>query len=185
MLKPVPVIAAAGILALGLIGLAAWLAQHEPGSASATPAATQAGPPIGGSLRNFRPIDPPRPAPDAGFLDGERHVIGLAAFRGKVVLLNFWATWCGPCVEEMPSLDRVQAKLGSDDFVVVALSQDRGGLPVVERFYRKLGLSKLDRYFDPDNGFANRLGIQELPTTLILDRDGRAVGALGLRTVAA
>src|ERR1700674_3441684 len=78
----------------------------------------QQGPPIAGSVGNFSRIDPSLPAPDDGFTDIGGHSLSLADFRGKLLLLNLWATWCGPCVAEMPSLDRLQAALGSANFMV-------------------------------------------------------------------
>ena len=136
------------------------------------------GAPAVGAVAHFTPIDPPRPASDAAFEDGDGRRLTLADFRGRVVLLNFWATWCGPCVVEMPSLDRLQARLGGADFTVVALSQDRGGAEVVAPFYRRLGLAGLGVYLDPLNRVARAFAVQGLPTTIILDRQGRAVGAL-------
>ena len=177
MVKPVLVIAVAGLLASTAIGLVAWWPQRVSGAGPIAAAAAASGPPIGGSVEDFRPIDPPRPTPDATFLEADGGSIQLSALRGRIVLLNFWATWCGPCVEEMPSLDRLQGRMASDDFAVVALSEDRG-MPTVERFFKKLGLARLGRYLDPDNGLQGRLGINALPTTMILDRDGRALGAL-------
>ena len=136
------------------------------------------GAPAVGAVAHFTPIDPPRPASDLAFEDGAGRRLTLADFRGRVVLLNFWATWCGPCVVEMPSLDRLQARLGGADFTVVALSQDRGGAEVVAPFYRRLGLAGLGVYLDPLNRVARAFAVQGLPTTIILDRQGRAVGAL-------
>src|ERR1700690_4494598 len=85
------------------------------------------GPPIAGSVENFSRINPSLPAPDDGFSDVNGHSLSLADFRGKYLLLNLWATWCGPCVAEMPSLDRLQAVLGSANFAVLPISVDRGG----------------------------------------------------------
>ncbi|MEM7221635.1 MAG: TlpA family protein disulfide reductase [Pseudomonadota bacterium] len=110
--------------------------------------------------------------------DGQVEIPG--SFEGKVVLLNFWATWCPPCVEEMPSLDRLQAALGGERFEVVALSLDQGGLPVVEAFYQDHGLEHLGIYLDEEAGRAfqhYRVGV--LPTSILLLADGRTVGTLG------
>src|SRR5215813_5982396 len=71
-------------------------------------------PPLSGAVADFSRIDPPLPAPGAAFRDSAGKVLHLADFRGKVVLLNIWATWCAPCRAEMPSLDRLQASLGGD-----------------------------------------------------------------------
>ena len=137
-----------------------------------------ASPPRNGPMAEFTPIDPPRPAPAAGFAAADGSAVSLDSFRGRVVLLNLWATWCGPCVEEMPSLDRLQARLGGADFAVVAVSQDFGGLATVAPFYRRHGIAKLAIYTDSRNELSHKLGIQGLPTTMLFGRDGRAVGAL-------
>jgi thiol-disulfide isomerase/thioredoxin len=137
-----------------------------------------AGPPLGGTVSDFTVIDPPRPAPVTSFADRDGGSLSLADFRGKVVLLNLWATWCAPCVAELPSLDRLQARLGGPDFEVLALAQDLGGRDTVASFYRSHGIERLGLYADRSSTLAHKLGINGLPTTLLLDREGRAVGAL-------
>lgn len=122
--------------------------------------------------------DSPKPAPNLTFENGESAQQSLADFRGKVVLLNIWATWCGPCRREMPTLDRLQAKLGGPDFEVVALSIDRAGIPVVKKFYEELSLKALRVYVDKTSRTTQELGIVGLPTTLLLDRSGQELGRL-------
>lgn len=119
--------------------------------------------------------DEPRPVPELRFADGNGRPLALADFRGKVVLLNIWATWCGPCRAEMPTLDRLQAKLGGPDFEVVALSIDRAGMGAVDRFYAEIGVKHLGRYLDVTAKTARDLGAYGLPTTLLIDREGREV----------
>jgi len=140
--------------------------------------AAQPGPPIAGSVENFSRIDPSLPTPDDGFTDVAGHPLSLADFRGKYVLLNVWATWCGPCVAEMPSLDRLQAQLGGADFVVLPVSVDRGGAVLVTDFYGKHRIQHLGVYVDPSNRIARSLSVSGLPTSFLLGPDGRAVGAL-------
>ncbi|MBT8764799.1 TlpA family protein disulfide reductase [Pseudomonas sp. DB1] len=113
---------------------------------------------------------------DVRFVDGEGKPRSLADFRGKVVLLNLWATWCVPCRQEMPTLDRLQAKLGGNDFQVVALSLDQGGLQVVQDFYREIGIQHLQIYLDEQMQTIQSLGAFGLPVTLLLDREGRELG---------
>ena len=120
----------------------------------------------------------PQPLPSFEFADGDGQTLSLAAFRGKVVLLNIWATWCVPCREEMPSLDRLQAALGGADFQVVPLSLDRKGVAVVMTFYAEIGLAHLPIYIDDTGRAAWDLRLFGIPTTLLLDRDGREVGRL-------
>jgi thiol-disulfide isomerase/thioredoxin len=120
----------------------------------------------------------PQALPEIRFENGEGETMSLADFRGSVVLLNIWATWCAPCRREMPTLDRLQAALGGPDFQVVALSIDRQGLPVVREFYDELGLETLGIYVDATGGAQRALSVLGVPTTLLLDREGNEVGRL-------
>ena len=120
-------------------------------------------------------FDRPRDVPEIRFKNAEERDLTLADFRGKVVLLNIWATWCVPCRKEMPALDRLQAQLGDDDFVVLPLSIDRAGLPAVRRFYEELGLQKLGIYIDASGAAPRALGAPGVPTTLLIDRQGREI----------
>ena len=159
-------------------GLAAALAAILALGGLQTAASGGAEPPLAGSVANFTPFDEPRPIPQASFIDGESRPVTLADFKGRVVLLNFWASWCGPCAVEMPSLDRLQRDLGGPDFQVVALSLDEQGIAIVDNFFSKLGIEHLEVYLDRPGALAKALGIQGLPMTLILDRDGKALGGL-------
>jgi thiol-disulfide isomerase/thioredoxin len=120
----------------------------------------------------------PRSLPEIRFENGEGEAMSLADFKGSLVLLNIWATWCAPCRREMPTLDRLQATLAGADFQVVALSLDRNGLPVVQEFYAELGLETLPIYVDESGAAQRALNVLGLPTTLLLDRDGNEVGRL-------
>jgi thiol-disulfide isomerase/thioredoxin len=126
----------------------------------------------------FAVHDSPKPLPEIQFENDQGEGMSLADFRGKVVLLNFWATWCAPCRREMPTLDRLQAELGGPDFQVVALSLDRKGLPIVQEFYKELGLETLPIYVDESGKAQRALSVLGLPTTLLLDRDGNEIGRL-------
>ena len=120
-------------------------------------------------------FEQPRPLPDIRFQDDQGRALKLADFRGRVVLLNVWATWCVPCRQEMPTLDRLEALLGGDDFVVIALSIDRKGVDAVRDFYREIGVQKLAVYLDPSATGSRGLAIEGVPTTLLIDRQGREV----------
>ncbi|MBP2297789.1 TlpA family protein disulfide reductase [Azospirillum picis] len=149
------------------------------GAADAPPAAPAAALPVSSTgadkLEKFREAEP-KPMPPLSFVDGEGRRVDLADFKDRVVLLNLWATWCGPCVKEMPSLDRLQAQLGGDRFQVVALSLDRGGQAVVEPFYKKTGVEHLALFLDPGSQSMKTLGLRGLPTTILVDPDGRELG---------
>jgi thiol-disulfide isomerase/thioredoxin len=134
--------------------------------------------PLTGSVADFSRIDPPLPAPGEAFKDSGGRTLHLADFRGKVVLLNIWATWCGPCKAEMGSLDRLEATLGGADFIVLPVSIDRSGGPAVALFYNQRDLTHLGVYLDARSALADRMGIDGVPTSFLIDRDGRLVGKL-------
>ncbi len=131
-----------------------------------------------GWLQNYRPTEPPAPAPDAAFLGPDGSDITLDRFRGKLVVLNFWATWCAPCRREMPTLDRLQESLGGERLEVVALSIDRDGAERVDPFFEKIGVRRLQRYLDPRNALGKAMAVRRLPTTIVLDAEGREIGRL-------
>jgi thiol-disulfide isomerase/thioredoxin len=135
-------------------------------------------PPISGAMAKFTLSVPPRPAPVAEFQDADNNSASLLDFGGKVVLLNVWATWCAPCVEEMPALDRLQADLGDEGLVVVALSIDLQGAKVVRPFYEKHGIKHLGIYVDFTNSFSKLIGVDAVPSNLLISRDGLFVGKL-------
>ena len=118
----------------------------------------------------------PRAVSDLKFIDGNGAPRSLAQFRGKLVLLNVWATWCPPCRREMPTLERLQAELGGPDFEVVALSIDRGGRAAVDSFFDEINVQALKVYVDPTTAVRNDLALTAFPTTLLIDRQGREIG---------
>src|SRR3990172_4604481 len=126
------------------------------------------------SVFNIHPQ--PRVLPAIRFADENERAMTLQDFRGKFVLLNIWATWCVPCRKEMPTLDRLQAKLGGPDFEVVALSIDRGGPFVVSTFYSEIGIRALRIYVDKTGEASANLGVAGIPTTLLIDRESREIG---------
>ena len=126
-------------------------------------------------LGEFIPASPLLPAPATSFIDLAGNPASLAEFAGKIVLVNLWATWCEPCLREMPSLERVQSRLG-DKITVVAISEDRGGSKTVEPFIGKLGLRSVKVYLDPKSGMERALKVQGLPTSFLIDREGRILG---------
>ena len=128
----------------------------------------------------FALLPAPRPLPSIQFVDGAGRRLTSEDFRGKVVLLNFWATWCVPCREEMPALDRLQATLGGKDFEVVAVSIDKGdkGPAALKLFYRDVGIRHLRIYHDPTGDSGYEVGMIGIPTTLLLDREGNELGRM-------
>lgn len=120
----------------------------------------------------------PRDVSEISFEDGDGNSLTLADFEGKLILLNVWATWCGPCRKEMPTLDALQAELGGTDFEVVALSIDRQGIDVVNEFYQEVGIEHLAPYVDQTGMASADLGAVGIPSTLLLDRQGKEIGRL-------
>jgi thiol-disulfide isomerase/thioredoxin len=120
----------------------------------------------------------PEELPEVKFQDANGKERTLADWRGKIVLLNLWATWCLPCRKEMPALDRLQRDLGSDRFEVVALSVDRTGLAGARKFLDETKVEKLALYADGTARMANTLRAAGLPATLLIDREGREIGRL-------
>lgn len=120
----------------------------------------------------------PLPIPKISFFDEGGNSIALDRWHCKVLLLNGWATWCGPCRHEMPTLDRLQATLGSERFAVVALSIDRAGAGVVRNFFDEVGIRHLDIFIDETMKTARDLSIFGLPGSLLIGPDGRELGRL-------
>ncbi len=131
-----------------------------------------------GTLQNLTLHKERIPVPEALFLDKDGKQRSLAEFRGKIVLLNVWATWCAPCRYEMPALNRLQKAMAGKDFTVLAMSIDRRGIAKVEQFFRELKLDALSIFVDPTGRSARRMGVVGLPTTLLIDRQGREIGRL-------
>jgi thiol-disulfide isomerase/thioredoxin len=154
-------------LAVLLFGTAAafWLVPNIGGSG-------------GGMPGDFAMASELRPAPTTEFRTPTGKRLTLADFRGRVVLLNIWATWCGPCRAEMPSLDRLQAMHKGDGLAVIALSVDRDGGGAVRRFFQQSGIRSLSPYLDANGAIASAVRARSIPTTVLIDRDGNVVGSL-------
>lgn len=153
--------------------------------ASATPFAAAAAP-AGGDLSRFATGDLARldfshagtPAPDTAFEAKGGKTLSLADFKGKVVVLNLWATWCAPCVTEMPTLDTLQSLFPAQDLAVVTVSMDMAGWRAVEPFWQKRGLRNIAPYLDKKNQLALGYKARGLPLTVIYDRSGKEIARI-------
>lgn len=143
--------------------------QGEAPSSAGSPAAAQ-GYPTGRLDRSHAGTL----APATMFEDGDGRPINLAAFRGRPLLVNLWATWCGPCVIEMPSLDMLAAREG-DALQVLAVSQDLDGRQKVSDFFAARRFAALEAHLDPRMELMTALGLDTLPTTILYDAQGLEV----------
>ncbi len=126
----------------------------------------------------FRVTEPPIPVPGEPFVVGADKLATLGDYKGKGVVLNFWATWCAPCVREMPALSRLQTQLEKDGggIVVLTLSRDLDGAPVVEEFFEKKQITNLPVLIDKKSRLGAKMKIYGLPATIFIDPDGMERG---------
>lgn len=120
----------------------------------------------------------PLDLPDINFNDASGATKSLADWRGKIALLNIWATWCVPCRDEMPALDKLETDLGGDAFEVVAVNIDKNGPDKAKAFLQETGATHLALYTDPSGKLFAALKAVGMPTTLIIDRDGKEIARL-------
>ena len=175
-MRQMPLHIAVLLVAVGALTIAAVTAACLISPAGICVATRPAPVPTAAGGFKFTPLAAPRPLPELRFADAGGRKLTLADFRGRLVLLNLWATWCVPCRKEMPTLDRLQARLGGPGFEVVALSIDREGVSAVQPFYKELGLKALRIYVGQSGEAADKLGAPNIPTTLLVDRNGRELG---------
>ncbi|MEO8716472.1 MAG: TlpA disulfide reductase family protein, partial [Acetobacteraceae bacterium] len=122
------------------------------------------------------PVVPPRPAPEIAFRTADGGSRRIADYAGKPVLVNLWATWCAPCVAELPSLAALARTLAPKGMQILPVSADRGGAKTVEAFYAAHGITGLAVLTDADSALMHGFGAPGLPTTYVIDAAGRIVG---------
>lgn len=171
-----PVIAGGALVAIG--GAMAFANSASDTPSNIETALESEGPELVGQMSTFRLEDRPLDATEITWrtLDGE--TFSLADYSGKVVLLNFWATWCGPCRRELPGLNNVAEQLTSDQFAVVAINIDTNPEETAETFADRLELNALELFIDPELRSTNALGLRSMPSTYLFDGDGKLIGKL-------
>ena len=115
---------------------------------------------------------------DISFTDPDGGEFQLSDFKGKTVLVNFWATWCAPCRKEMPMLSELQTEFGGDHFEVVTIATGRNALPGIRKFFSETGVDNLPLYLDPKQKLARQMGVLGLPITVILDPEGQEIARM-------
>lgn len=154
-----------------LVGAAAFAAARPAYAAPSVPK-------LAGYVGDYFPFDPPQMLPPIIFAgpNNERHA--LSELSGKIVLLNFWATWCAPCLAELPDLDQLQAAFSRDQFVVLALCEDAQSIARIQTYYARRNVAVLGGFMDPLGSALRAYAVPALPTSFILDRRGHARGIL-------
>jgi len=147
---------------------------------AARPLAQALDPLVGGEVAAFQVADRPEKLTDLAFTGPDGEKLTLADFAGKVTLLNLWATWCAPCRQEMPALDRLETALGGEAFSVVPVSIDTSGPERPTAFLDSVGVKSLPLYTDPSTEIFSELKSRSLalglPVTILLDRNGCRLG---------
>jgi len=129
---------------------------------------------IGGFLEK----SPPEPVGDAPFHDRNGSEVRVSDYKGTALVINFWATWCPPCVAEMPSLDRLKGILDGTGIDVLAINEDRDGAAMAGKFYEINGIANLDILIDRKMALLKANEITALPTTLLVDANGNKIAAV-------
>ncbi|MBX3512657.1 MAG: TlpA family protein disulfide reductase [Xanthobacteraceae bacterium] len=133
-----------------------------------------------GEVAAFSPNASPRRATPITFKDGSGRTVSLEDFKGRIVLINLWATWCVPCRKEMPALDELESKLGGQDFAVLAINLDQRGGDKPKKFLEEIKVKHLVYYEDPTTNVFQKLKgagrAPGLPSTILVDRDGCELG---------
>ena len=171
-------LAGGGLVAAGTVAAVAFLRKPEgPPVHTLLPSAVPGTPPIKvGTIADLKRTDPPAIPAAATFQEADGTARSLGDYVGKGLVVNLWATWCVPCVAEMPELQDLARKVAGEGILVLPLSSDRGGAEVVRRFYAANRIEALPVLLDPRGEAGRAWGARGLPTTIVIDRQGRERG---------
>ncbi|MCG6904568.1 MAG: TlpA family protein disulfide reductase [Rhodobacter sp.] len=131
-----------------------------------------------GSMKKLLFHSAAKPTSNAAFLDEAEGEMTLADLKGGYVLVNFWATWCAPCRQEMPGLNTLQKEFGGKDFRVVTIATGRNQPAAIRRFFEEIGVDALPKYRDPKSALARDMGVLGLPITVLLNPEGLEIARL-------
>ena len=131
-----------------------------------------------GDMRKLTVHADPVAVPEVQFESETGETMGLDAYEGQHVILNFWATWCAPCRREMPQLSELQEEFGGEEFQVVTVATGRNSPGAMERFFDEIGVGNLPLHRDPQLQFARGMGVLGLPVTVVLDPEGQEIARM-------
>lgn len=131
-----------------------------------------------GDLRKLTFQDAPKPVETIAFTDLEGTSETLASYNGKLVILNFWATWCFPCREEMPAFDQLSAAFADKNVVVLPIATGHNPVPAIERFYEQANIEHLPIRVEPTGKLAAAMGVRALPSSFIISPEGEVIATL-------
>lgn len=166
-----------GVAAIAIAAIA-FVALRNPATTGAAPDMSAVAALRQGDMKklNFHPEL--RETSKQTFITADGGTGSLADYKGKVVLLNFWATWCAPCRKEMPMLAELQHDLGGPDFEVVTLATGRNPVPALKKFFDEIGIDNLPLHRDPKQEIARDMAVLGLPVTVLINPDGMEIARM-------
>lgn len=145
------------------------------GSAYAYPGMQQATKPIESTVDLINVLPKTYPIKPVAFNDVDGKAIDFSHYKGKVIMVNMWATWCPPCVRELPAIERLATKFKAEDFALLPISIDAEGKQQVQSFLNTLGMAGFNSYYDPQQNLGQVFPLDTIPATFILDQDGQLI----------
>ncbi|MBV7395445.1 TlpA family protein disulfide reductase [Mameliella sediminis] len=133
---------------------------------------------VAGDMRKMVFHNAPKDAGDVDFMTFDEAPLNLSDWKGKWVVVNFWATWCAPCRKEMPMLSELQEELGGEGFEVLTIATSRNPPAKMKAFFDEIGVTNLPLHRDPKSMLARQMGVLGLPVTVILNPEGQEVARL-------
>lgn len=145
------------------------------GDAYAYPGMQQSTKPIESTVDLINVLPQTYPIKPVAFNDVNGKAIDISHYKGKVIMVNMWATWCPPCIRELPAIERLATKFKSEDFVLLPISIDAEGKQQVQPFLNSLGMTGFSSYYDPEQNLGKVFPLDTIPATFILDQNGQLI----------
>ncbi|MGL4616344.1 MAG: redoxin family protein [Shewanella sp.] len=160
---------------LAAIVLLSCLLPALMGKANAYPGMQQTTQPITSTVDLISVLPQTYPIEPIPFNDVDGKAIDFSQYKGKVVMVNFWATWCPPCVRELPAIERLATKFKAEEFALLPVSIDADGKQQVQPFLTSLGMGNFNSYYDPTQKLGQVFPLDTIPATFILDQNGQLI----------